>query len=417
MAEITNEREIRGMRIAALFTLTRKGNGAWRVPAQTTGMKPYTVKVGDKPTCSCPDHGNGHKCKHIFAVEYVMLREKNGDGTETVTEQVTIKEQITRPTYPQNWAAYNAAQTNEKDKFLELLHNLCAGIQEPIQENKTGRPRLRLSDAMFAVCYKIYSTVSGRRFMSDLRDAQAKGFIEKTPHFNSIFNYLENPNLTGILHKMIIETSLPLKAIEQDFACDASGFTTSRFIRWYDHRYGRITEKHEWVKVHLMCGVKTNVVTAVEIAGKDASSTPMLPDLLKTTAKNFKPREVSGDKEFGSLRNYDAIEAVGATPFIPFKSIHTGKGGGLWAKMYHFFQYHRDEFLAHYHKRSNVESTFSMIKAKFRDHIRSKTDVAMMNEVLCKIVCHNICVLIQEMFELGIEPTFWAEKSPAQISA
>ncbi len=63
--------------------------------------------------------------------------------------------------------------------------------------------------------------------------------------------------------------------------------------------------------------------------------------------------------------------------------------------------------MQHYHQRSNVESTFSMIKAKFRDHVRSKSDVAMANEVLCKIVCHNICVLIQEMYELGIEPEFW----------
>ena len=42
-----------------------------------------------------------------------------------------------------------------------------------------------------------------------------------------------------------------------------------------------------------------------------------------------------------------------------------------------------------------------MIKAKFRDHVRSKTPVAMVNEVLCKIICHNICVLIQESHELG----------------
>jgi hypothetical protein len=78
------------------------------------------------------------------------------------------------------------------------------------------------------------------------------------------------------------------------------------------------------------------------------------------------------------------------------------------------YQFHRDEFLRHYHKRSNVESTFSMIKAKFRDHVRSKTDVAMVNEVLCKIICHNICCLIQESHELGIDTAFWAETSPAQ---
>jgi hypothetical protein len=47
----------------------------------------------------------------------------------------------------------------------------------------------------------------------------------------------------------------------------------------------------------------------------------------------------------------------------------------------------RDDFLAHYHKRSNVESPFSMIKAEFRDNGRSGTAVAMVNEVLCKIIC------------------------------
>jgi hypothetical protein len=59
-----------------------------------------------------------------------------------------------------------------------------------------------------------------------------------------------------------------------------------------------------------------------------------------------------------------------------------------------------------YHKRSNIESTIGMIKAKFRDHVRSKTDVAMKNEVLCKILCHNICCLVSAMYELNITPTF-----------
>jgi hypothetical protein len=43
-----------------------------------------------------------------------------------------------------------------------------------------------------------------------------------------------------------------------------------------------------------------------------------------------------------------------------------------------------------------------MVKAKFRDHVRSKGADAMVNEVLCKIICHNICCLIQESYELGI---------------
>jgi hypothetical protein len=152
---------------------------------------------------------------------------------------------------------------------------------------------------------------------------------------------------------------------------------------------------------------RTNIVTAVEIKDKDASDTKLLPALVDATAENFKLNEVSADKGYGSLKNYKAIQYHGATPYIAFKSNHTGRGAGLWQKMFHMFHFKADEFAQHYHKRSNVESTFSMIKAKFRDHVRSKTDVAMVNEVLCKILCHNICCLIQESYELGISTVFW----------
>jgi hypothetical protein len=56
---------------------------------------------------------------------------------------------------------------------------------------------------------------------------------------------------------------------------------------------------------------------------------------------------------------------------------------------------------------SNVDSTFSMPKAKFRDHVCSRTDTAMKNQVLFKMLCHNIVVVHQAIIELGIEATFW----------
>jgi transposase len=73
-----------------------------------------------------------------------------------------------------------------------------------------------------------------------------------------------------------------------------------------------------------------------------------------------------------------------------------------------------ERFSLRYHLRSNVETTFSMVKAKFGDSVRSETDVAMKNEVLAKLVCHNICCLIQSAHEFGINPTFWAESAVAQ---
>jgi len=88
----------------------------------------------------------------------------------------------------------------------------------------------------------------------------------------------------------------------------------------------------------------------------------------------------------------------------------------MFEKMFHYFQFRQEEFQEHYHLRSNVESTFSMMKRKFGDSVRSKTDVAMVNEVLCKVLCHNLCVLVQEQHELGIETVFW-KNEPKAIEA
>ena len=406
----TSTRQQRGLELAATRTIRQKA-GLWIVPSQT-GAGTYNVHIMPKITsCTCPDfETRGVTCKHIFAVTYVMKREQNSDGSETVTKSVTVTATTERTSYPQNWPAYNAAQSNEKRKFQSLLADLCHGIQEP-QARKMGRPSLPLSDAIFSATFKVYSTVSGRRFMTDLREAQTNGFISKAPHYNSIFNYLENPELTPILQTLITQSSLPLRSVETDFAVDSSGFVTSRFIRWFDHKYGQVREHHDWVKCHIMCGVKTNIVTAVEINDRNANDSPLLPAMVETTARNFQMSEVSADKGYASKSNADAIASVGATPFIAFASHHRGNGGGTWEKMYHYFSFRRTEFLQHYHKRSNVESTFSMMKRKFGDGLRSKTDVAMVNETLCKVLCHNLVVLIHEMYELGIDPVFWTAAS------
>src|ERR1700723_2417586 len=328
-------RQLRGMELAETRTI-RKRDGWWWVPSET-GSRLYRVQLSKKfATCECRDfERRGQACKHIVAACVMQIKqERNADGTTTVTKSVTFTA-TEKTTYPQNWAAYNEAQTNEQDKFLALLADLCSGL--PVFPAKNGRPRLPLSDAVFNVTFKVYSTISQRRFMSDLREAHNRGYISKVPHFNSISNYLENPNLTPILHDLIIQSSMPLQSVETDFAADSSGFTTSRFTRWFDVKYGKERVKQDWVKAHIMCGVRTNVVTAVEIQGQHTGDSKMLPALVATTAHNFKMAEVSADKGYASRTNADMVASFGATPYIAFSSHHKGGGGGTWEKMFHFF--------------------------------------------------------------------------------
>ena len=41
------------------------------------------------------------------------------------------------------------------------------------------------------------------------------------------------------------------------------------------------------------------------------------------------------------------------------------------------------------------------------DSVRSKTDVAMRNEVYCKLIAWNLTCLVHAIYELGVSPVFW----------
>ncbi len=249
-------------------------------------------------------------------------------------------------------------------RFVVLLAELCGTVAQPEQRGK-GRPRLPLSDMLFACVYKVYVGFSLRRFTSDLRQAFIEGQVNSMPCFNSMSNYLTKPELTGILKGLITASSLPLKAVEADFAVDSSGFSTSRFVRWYNKKYGREVDNRQWIKCHLMCGVKTKIVTSVEVSGWMAHDTNYFVPLVEATAAHFQLGDVLADKAYLSRKNLRAVDALVATPFIPFKSNTaepTEEEEPIWARMYYYFMYNRLTFMEHYHMRSNVESAYSMIK-------------------------------------------------------
>lgn len=401
-------REERGKLLAKSTRIVKTPFG-WRVTSQTNTSKQYMVRfLHDNPKCTCPDCAMRHKkCKHIYAVEFYVKKQIDEEGRVTETKGIKVS-------YQQDWKAYNNAQTNEKLMFMKLLKELCANIEQP--EYKFGRPTLPISDMLFASALKVYSTFSLRRFMSDFKIAKEMNLVGTTCTYANICYFMQREDLTDILKQLISVSASPLREVETDFAVDSSGFSTSRFARWFDAKWGKERKYRVWLKAHLMSGTKTNIITGCEITEGEVNDSPSLPRLVEETAKTFKVGEVSGDKAYSSRKNLQAIEDVGAVPFIPFKKNVRGKRAscGIWKKMYHYFIYKHDEFLDHYHKRSNAETVFHMIKTKFKDNLRSKTKTAQINELLLKILCHNICVVIQEINELGVRGEFVVEKEVAK---
>jgi hypothetical protein len=316
MNEATEVRRQRGLAIAATSNIARKGKATWLVPSQSTGGRTYRVaRAFEGFTCDCPDYElRGEPCKHAFAVEFVLKRETKPDGT-------VIETRAARVTYAQSWGAYNKAQTTEKAQFCTLLRDLVADVPSP--EQKRGRPALPLSDMIFAACFKVYSTVSARRFMTDLNHATEQGLIERTPHYNSIFNVLDRESLTPILEDLITRAALPLRALETQFAVDSTGFGTQSFYRHFSAKYGKDKERRAFIKLHAMIGTRTNVVTSVSVTEGHYADSHAMDALVTETADYFDVKEVSADKAYSSRHHLAVVESLGAAAYIPFGHVES----------------------------------------------------------------------------------------------
>ena len=406
----TNLRELRGQALANRRAIKHVGQ-TWTIPSES-GTERYKVDLINV-TCSCPDYMFRQViCKHIYAAQ-LRAREVASDVEAVPVTPVPFPPKY-RKSYPQNWTAYNQAQTSEKSEFQRLLAELCSGVEEPAQT--TGRPRLPLADMLFACIFKSYSTFSGRRFNVDLQLAHSVGYLSQKPHYNSLFRYFEKAEVTPILEWLVEESARPLSALENSFAMDATALGVTHGFTWKYAKYERpqMVAKREWKKIHAIVGVKTNVICSAIVTAKTEHEVNYFAPLLEAASRNFDVTEVLADNGYLSKANLQTAVEQNVYPYIAWRSNNTvrekGTGNELWNKLFHLFALNRAEFLKKYSLRANAETTFSMLKMKFGSMLRSKTSVAQTNEALCRCIAHNLCCVIQSIFELGISPEFFAPK-------
>lgn len=410
LASFIKQREERGLEIARTLKIVRLTDRLWSVPSQH-GAGKYVVDL-EAPSCGCEDfETHGLACKHVYAARHA--RDQTGAAPEKEDESSAMSkknkiEKKPRPTYAQpSWRAYEQAQIHEKPNVQRLLKDLCSGVEQPRYKG-TGRPPLPLCDVICAGAMQVYGGFSARRAQSDIRECVDDEIIDVAPHYNTICKYLNKPELTPILKTLIVEAASPLIAIEHTFAVDSTNFGTRVYARWFDHKWGRDRKWQKWRKCHVMTGTMTHVVTSVEVTEWTHGDSLEFGNLVKSTAERFDVHTVCADKAYLGNANLTLVDEIGAVAYVPFKSnSRLKKGGEAWKRLWHYFHAHKEDFLAKYHQRSNVETTFSMIKRKFGGFVRAKTDTAQTNEILLKVLVHNIVVLVHEIHELGIEPKFW----------
>ena len=355
-----DQRELKALQLAATHKL-EPASGVWKVPSQS-GKGAYRVVVSeDGLCCDCPAfEETASDCKHCLAVGYTIDRENGG-------RPVDLGDLVVRSQY-RDWAAYTTGQQREREFFPFLLAELCSRV--PQQPHTIGRPRLPMGDVAFSVVMKVFDRLSARRLASDVRAAENDGFIETAPSTTSIWRYMADPALTAVMDGLIEASSLSFKD-ETVFAADATGLGTRTMTTWNSRRHGRPVKARQWIKLHAICGVKSNVVTAAVITDSGSNDTLHLATLVERTKRNFQVDDVVADAGYSSKRNAQLVERAGATPFIPFRSntVRPDNDGSAWSRMWQSRTTDPEDWLDRYHQRSNIESVFSMMKTKFGDDL------------------------------------------------
>lgn len=378
------------------------------VPSQTLTSSGYVVDV-TAASCTCPDYaelggvGREHRCKHLWAVLYVRREVTMPDGSVVVSKKKVVLDR-------RDFRKYNPGQREETPRARVLLKALYDGIVPPPYRGN-GRPCSPLNDVLFGATMKVWNKLSARRAEGDATEWRKLGYVKCVPHFNTILNLMEDPTITPLLQVLIMETAAPLVAFEKEqaYAADGTGFATGVYGSYCEHKHGVTKQKkhRHYIKTHVIAGTYTHAVTYVAPTDGRVSDMEMLPELVQQMAKRFPVKEVSADKGYLSKMNAQIIASCGAVPYIMFRDNSTGtKGPEGWNTMWHSFSGDREEYLRHYHRRSNVETVFHMVKAKFGERLLMRTRTAQFNEVLLKYVCHNISCLAMAFKTLGIDPKF-----------
>lgn len=252
----------------------------------------------------------------------------------------------------------------------------------------------------------------------NLSSRRAKGFLlflqkfkvinVNIPCFKTLCNYRAEPIMHYVLDDLIEESSKPLAKIEHDFATDSTGIRTKLFSTWYSLRCKKRIKRRDHLTIHITTGVKSNIVTAVNVEIKKGKDNIIFREHVDKTSKNFQVNEWSGDGTYWCKDNCNKIVEVGGKPYFKIHKNWAGNSRGCmaWKKMNLEFHKDKKEYGKHYHKRSNVETTNQSKKMLHGSKVYSKLDSARVNEETLRWINHNINVLNRAKHEWNIIPKF-----------
>ena len=299
---------------------------------------------------------------------------------------------------------YELVQQHLSGLILNTILKIVEDLGDPYQAKPgLGGMTAYPPKAMTVVCIlmeaeaRTYRKMVGHLRMN--RSLAMKIGLPKIPSKSTIwraYGMISEPYLREV-HTRIIGDVM----VTGSLAGDSTGYSSSRFVRWFSIRHDQVRLKRGWVKLHSIVDVSTRTVLDYLVTdGYTSDITGLWPMLGRI-------EEGAGffclDSAYLARKICDAISDKGIVPRIRPKSNTVCKNGGsqAWGDM---ARTHRDElarFMDEYHQRSTIEAVFGAIKKMYGNHLRSRRRARQSREIAIRVICYNIEVVARSHVKSG----------------
>src|SRR3989344_2546393 len=307
----------------------------------------------------------------------------------------------------------NQSHQWEPRYFLKILNETINLLSLPDGYKGTGRPSVPVSEKLKVCCIKQFNLKGGRRTVHHIESARAMGYLFipniSENYFNMINNYTKDSSLTQYLQKLIILLAEPLAKKSYYFAVDGTGFKIGYGKKNYCSIRTDKDSKREYIGLHAIADVESHIIPYAIVSKGHVHDNNFFKPLIKKTNETFTIKEVYAVPAYLSKNNVEFCKALNIASYLKPKSNTVIKGLKNSAWRSSIERYYQDEKRKQYRRyslRSNIESAFHMIKSVNTDILRHKTFEGRVNELLARIVCHNIRCLVTAYFKGDIDLPF-----------
>jgi transposase len=204
--------------------------------------------------------------------------------------------------------------------------------------------------------------------------------------------------LTKILSRLIQISSLAFIDSEDTIICDSTWLGHHMYHGGYHLVYDK---EHcaldKCTKVHIACLKNSKAIAFAKVTEGTVHDSPMLKELVMNVINNgFNIKNLLADAGYSSKANYSFCNHVNiSNVFIDFQERAKLRPDGRtpWMKQLKVFKENPDVWHEKYRYRVVVEGIFSCIKKKHVNYLRSRQTDSRFNELLLKILVHNLTVI------------------------